>query len=97
MENFDKIIVLVIVTISAILTWKMVFDFYKNKFHKIFAYLIAVITSMFMFISTMIIFVPKDYQRGVTPEIHLSFMGIVTVVVMLLAIYLFFKYIPSRK
>lgn len=97
MENADKAIVLLIVVVSAVLTWKMVFDFYKNKFHRIFAHLIAVVTASFMFMSTMILFVPKDYQRGATAEVELTFMAFVTVVVMLSAIYLFFKYIPSRN
>jgi hypothetical protein len=97
MENADKAIVLLIVIVSAVVTWKMVFDFYKPKFHRIFTHLIAVATASFMFMSTMILFVPKNYQRGATAEVEFSFMSLVTVIVMLAAIYLFFKYIPSRN
>lgn len=97
MENADKAIVLLIVLVSAVLTWKMVFDFYKGKLHKVFAHLIAVATASFMFMSTMILFVPKNFQRGATPEVEFSFLSLVTVIVMLAAIYLFFKYIPSKN
>ncbi len=93
----EKIIVLIIVLSASIATWKLVKDFYMTKFHKIFAHLIAVITSSFMLLSSMILFVPKNYQRGMGPEVELSFMGVITVVVMVAVLYLFFKYIPNNK
>lgn len=95
--NYDKIIVLIIVFTASFLTWKMVKDFYQTKFHKIFAHLIAIVTSSFMLLSTMFLFMPKDYQRGISPEVELSFMSILIVVVMLSVLYLFFKFIPSSK
>lgn len=95
--NYDKIIVLIIVFTASFLTWKMVKDFYKKKFHSVFAHLIAVITSSFMLLSTMFLFMPKDYQRGASPDVELSFMSIATVVTMLLVLYIFFKYIPSTS
>lgn len=97
MENSDKIVVLITVLIAGILTWKMVFDFYKVRLHKIFAHVIAVATSSFMFLSSMLLFVPKNYQRGATAEVEFSLMSFITVVVMLLAIYLLFKYLPNRN
>lgn len=93
----EKIIVLIIVLSASVATWKLVKDFYMTKFHKIFAHLIAVITSSFMLLSSMILFVPKNYQRGMGPEVELSFMGVITVVVMIAVLYLFFKYIPNSK
>lgn len=93
----EKIIVLIIVLSASVATWKLVKDFYMTKFHKIFAHLIAVITSSFMLLSSMILFVPKNYQRGMGPEVELSFMGVITVVVMVAVLYLFFKYIPNNK
>lgn len=96
MENSEQIIVLLIVIISAVLTWKMVFDFYKVRIHKIFSHLISVATASFMFLSTMTLFVPENYQRGATAEVEFSFMSLVTVVVMLLALYLLFKYLPKK-
>lgn len=93
----EKIIVLIIVLSASVATWKLVKDFYMTKFHKIFAHLIAVITSSFMLLSSMILFVPKNYQRGMGPEVELSFMGVMTVVVMVAVLYLFFKYIPNSK
>ncbi|MEZ4694529.1 MAG: hypothetical protein R2837_11215 [Aliarcobacter sp.] len=93
----EKIIVLIIVLSASVATWKLVKDFYMTKFHKIFAHLIAVITSSFMLLSSMILFVPKNYQRGMGPEVELSFMGVITVVVMVAVLYLFFKYIPNSK
>ncbi len=93
----EKIIVLIIVLSASVVTWKLVKDFYMTKFHKIFAHLIAIITSSFMLLSSMILFVPKNYQRGVGPEVELNFMGVITVVVMVAVLYLFFKYIPNNN
>lgn len=97
MENSDKIIVLVIALVASFATWKMVFDFYTNKFHRVFVHVVSIMTASFMFISSMLLFAPKNYQRGITPEVEISFMGIMSIVVMLLTLYLFFKYIPSKK
>lgn len=96
MENFDKIMVLIIVFTASFATWKMVKDFYITKMHMVFAHLIAIATASFMFLSTMFLFVPKNYQRGATAEVELSLMSIVTVFVMVAVLYLFFKYIPSK-
>lgn len=95
--NYEKIIVLIIVLTAAFLTWKMVKDFYITKFHMIFAHLIAIITSSFMLLSSMFLFMPKNYQRGAGPEVELSFMSVTTVIVMLAVLYLFFKYIPEGR
>ncbi|AXX93073.1 hypothetical protein CPU12_13000 [Malaciobacter molluscorum LMG 25693] len=97
MENLDKIIVLVIVFVSAFITWKVIKDFYITKFHKVYAHLIAVITSCFMLLSTMFLFAPKNYQRGQTPEVDLSFISIASVFAMVAVIYILFKYIPSKN
>lgn len=97
MENTDKVIVLLIVLGAGILTWKMVFDFYKTKFHRIFAHLIAVATGSFMFLSSMLLFVPTNYQRGMGPEVEFTITSLLTVVVMVLAIYILFKYLPQRN
>ena len=95
--DYDKIIVLIIVLVAAFLTWKMVKDFYITKFHKVFAHLIAVVTASFMLLSSMFLFVPKNYQRGAGPEVELSFTSIATIIVMLFVLYIFFKYIPAGK
>lgn len=95
--QYEKIIVLLIVLTAAFLTWKMVKDFYITKIHKLFAHLIAVVTSSFMLLSSMFLFMPKNYQRGISPDVELSFMSIITIVVMLAVLYVFFKYIPSNK
>lgn len=95
--QYEKIIVLIIVLTAGFMTWKMVKDFYITKLHKVFAHLIAVITSSFMLLSSMVLFMPKNYQRGTGPEVELSLMGIVTIVVMLAVLYLFFKYVPQQK
>ena len=96
MENMDKALVLIITILAAVLTWKMVFDFYKAKLHKIFAHLIAVATSSFMFLSTMILFVPQNYQRGATADVEFTVSSFFTVIVMVAVIYALFKYIPQR-
>ena len=95
--QYEKMIVLFIVITASVITWKLVKDFYITKFHKVFAHLIAVITASFMLLSSMILFVPKNYQRGVGPEVELNFMGVITVVVMVAVLYLFFKYIPNNN
>lgn len=95
--QYEKIIVLIIVLTAAFLTWKMVKDFYITKLHKVFAHLIAVITSSFMLLSSMFLFMPKNYQRGAGPDVEISFMSIVTILVMLAVLYVFFKYAPSKK
>ena len=95
--QYDKIIVLLIVLTASFLTWKMVKDFYITKLHKVFAHLIAVITSSFMLLSSMFLFLPKNYQRGAGPEVEITFTGIITVIVMLAVLYLFFKYVPNNN
>ena len=95
--QYEKMIVLLIVLTASILTWKMVKDFYITKLHKVFAHLIAVITSSFMLLSSMFLFLPKNYQRGVGPEVEINFVGIATILVMLVVLYIFFKYIPNKK
>lgn len=95
--QYEKIVVLLIVLSAAFFTWKMVKDFYMTKFHKVIAHLIAVITSSFMLLSTMFLFMPKNYQRGAGPEVELSFMSVFTVVVMVAVLYVFFKYSPQGK
>ncbi len=96
--QYQKMIVLLIVLIASFATWKIVKDFYITKFHKVFAHLIAVVTSSFMLLSSMFLFIPQNYQRGNgQAEVELSFTGIATVVVMVLVLYLFFKYIPQDK
>ncbi|MDD2896168.1 MAG: hypothetical protein PHG81_09115 [Aliarcobacter sp.] len=95
--QYEKIIVLLIVFTASFLTWKMVKDFYITKFHRVFAHLIAVMTSSFMLLSSMFLFMPKNYQRGVGPEVEISVTSIVTIVVMLGVLYLFFKFVPNNK
>lgn len=95
--QYEKIIVLIIVLTAAFLTWKMVKDFYITKMHKIFAHLLAVITSSFMLLSSMFLFMPKNYQRGMGPEVEINFMSILTVVIMLCVLYVFFKFVPNSK
>lgn len=94
--QYEKIIVLVIVLSAAFITWKMVKDFYITKLHRVFAHLIAVVTSSFMLLSTMFLFMPKNYQRGAGPEVELSIMSVATVVVMVAVLYIFFKYAPRK-
>jgi len=95
--NYDKIIVLIIVFTASFITWKIIKDFYKTKFHMIFAHLIAVITASFMLLSTMFLFMPKNYQRGLSPEVEITFTSIAIVIVMLFILFVFFKYIPSKN
>lgn len=97
MENFDKIMVLIIVFTASFATWKMVKDFYITKMHTVFAHLIAIATASFMFLSTMFLFMPKNYQRGAGPEVELSFTSIAIIVLMLAVLFLFFKYLPGRN
>ncbi|MGB0990543.1 hypothetical protein CRV03_06815 [Arcobacter sp. F155] len=95
--NYDKIIVLIIVFTASFITWKIIKDFYKQRFHMIFAHLIAIVTSSFMLLSTMFLFMPKNYQRGAGPEVELSFNSIAIVFVMVFVIFMLFSYLPNRK
>ena len=95
--KYEEMIALVIVITAAILTWKMVKDFYIKKIHKIFAHLLAVITASFMLLSSMFLFMPKNYSRGAGPEVEITFVGVLTVVVMLAVLYVFFKFVPNNK
>ena len=95
--KYEEMIALIIVITAAVLTWKMVKDFYITKIHKLFAHLIAVITSSFMLLSSMFLFMPKNYNRGAGPEVEITFVGILTVVVMLAVLYMFFRFVPSSK
>lgn len=95
--NYDKIIVLIIVFSASFITWKIIKDFYKTKFHMIFAHLIAVVTASFMLLSTMFLFMPKNYQRGLSPEVEITFQSVSIVFLMIFVIYVFFRYIPSKN
>ncbi|MCP4969095.1 MAG: hypothetical protein GY932_00705 [Arcobacter sp.] len=95
--NYDKIIVLIIVFTASFTTWKIIKDFYITKFHMIFAHLIAIVTASFMLLSTMFLFIPKNFQRGISPEVELSFTSIAIIISMLFTLYVFFKYIPSNS
>ena len=98
MKNSDQILIMIITFASAGLTWKMVFDFYKTKLHKVFSHLIAVITASFMLLSTTFLFMNKEYQRGGDqPEMILSLQSIAIVFLMLFVLFIFFKYIPSKS
>lgn len=96
--QYEEMIVLVIVLVAGFLTWKMVKDFYITKMHRVIAHLIAVATASFMLLSTLFLFMPKDYQRtldGTGSEVELSFMSVLTVVVMLTVLFVFFKFSPQ--
>ena len=96
MKNSDQILIMIITFVSAGLTWKMVYDFYKTKFHKVFTHLIAVMTGSFMLLSSTFLFMNKNYQRGGDePEMVLSFSSLGILFVMLFVLFIFFKYIPS--
>ncbi|MGM0518893.1 MAG: hypothetical protein ACQERD_04525 [Campylobacterota bacterium] len=95
--NIEKIIVLTIVLTASVITWKLVKDFYITKLNKAITYLLAVITACFMLLSSMFLFMPKDYQRGSSSEVELSLMSVVTVIVMVAVLYIFFKYVPQNK
>lgn len=97
MENSGKIIVFIITFTAAFITWKLVYDFYKVRFHKIFAQLISVITASFMLMSSMILFAPTNYVRGVTPEVEITPTAILTIVGMITLLYVLFKYILVKK
>jgi hypothetical protein len=51
MENYEQIVVLIIVFSASFITWKLVKDFYKTKIHMIFAHLISIATASFMLLS----------------------------------------------
>ena len=98
MKNSDQIIIMIITFVSAGLTWKIIFDFYKTKLHKVFAHLISVITASFMLLSITFLFMNKNYQRGGTePEMILNLSSVATVFAMLLVIFVLFRYLPSRN
>ena len=95
--KYQILVVYLIVFTAAGLTWKMVKDFFIKKISTILAHLLSVITPSFMLLSSIFLFVPKNYQRGAGPEVEINFIGIITIVVMLGVLYLFFKYVPNSK
>lgn len=95
--QIQKIIVLIIVMTASFITWKIIKDFYSERFHSVFSHLIAVITASFMFLSSMFLFVPKDFKRGIGPEVEISTTSILTIIAMLAIIYFVFRYLPNRN
>ncbi|NQY53300.1 MAG: hypothetical protein HRT42_06960 [Campylobacteraceae bacterium] len=93
----DRIIVLFITMTASFLTWKMVKDFYSTKFHMLFAHIIAIITASFMFLSTMILFVPSNFKRGESADVEFTAASFFIVSLMLMTIFFFFTYLPGRK
>lgn len=90
-------IVMILIFISAFLVWKWVKDFYQRNHSKILSHLVAIATASFMVMGSMFLFIPKDYQRGVTSEVDLSLTSFGGLIIMLALIYYFFKYRPSRS
>ena len=95
--NLEAAIVQVIVITASIITWKLVKDFYAQRFHKILSHLIAIATASFMLISTMTLFVPKNYQRGVTPEFEFSINSVMIVIGMVGILYILLKYVLADR
>ena len=93
----ERAIVLLISLSAAFITWKLIKDFYSKNLHNLFAHIIAIITATFMFLATMILFVPKNYEKGVTPEVEFSFASFASVFTMVVILYILFKVLPSRK
>ncbi len=97
MENTDKIIILIIAFSAAVITWKLLFDFYKGRFHIIFTNIIASIAAVFMFITSITLFAPKNYEKDITPSVQLEFTPVLTIFVMIGILYFLFKYILRKK
>lgn len=91
--NWDGIIVMIIVLTATVITWKLVKDFYSIRFHNLVSHLIAIATSSFMLISSMTLFMPKNYQRGATAEFELSLSSVIIVIGMVGLLYVLFKFI----
>lgn len=95
--NIEAAIVQLIVITATIITWKLVKDFYAQRLHRILSHLIAIATASFMLISTMTLFVPKDYQRGSSSEFELSAMSVMIVVGMVAILYILLKYVLADR
>jgi len=50
-----------------------------------------------MFISSMILFAPSNYVRGVSPEVEITLTSIISVVGMVGVLYVLFKHILVKK
>lgn len=96
-SQIQMTIVLIIVMSASFITWKIIKDFYKPKFNMVFTHLIAVATASFMFLSSMSLFIPKNYQRGATAEVELNLTSVLIVFAMIGMIYFIFKYLPNRN
>lgn len=95
--QIQKIIVLIVVMSASFITWKIIKDFYAQRIHALFSHIIAVITASFMFLSSMFLFVPENYKRGMTAEIELKASSIIIIIAMLAIIYFIFRYLPNKK
>lgn len=95
--NWDAIIVQIIVLTATVITWKLVKDFYSRRFHKVVSHLIAIATASFMLISTMTLFVPKNYQRGATAEFELTLSSVIIVIGMVGILYVLLKIVLADR
>ncbi|NQY94640.1 MAG: hypothetical protein HRT43_10770 [Campylobacteraceae bacterium] len=94
----DVIIVMVLIFAATAITFKTIKSFYLLTYSSVVSTIIAAITSVMMFFSGMILFYPKDYQRGSnTSEVDLTIPNVALLVVIVCVIYYFFKYRPSQK
>ena len=94
----DVIIVMVLIFAATGITFKTIKSFYLLTYSSVVSTIIAAITSVMMFFSGMILFYPKDYQRGSnTSEVDLTIPNVALLVVIVCVIYYFFKYRPSQK
>lgn len=90
-------IVMLLIFGSSFLVWKWVKDFYQLRYSNVLSHLVAIATASFMFLGSMMLFVPKDYVKGITPEVDISVTSIGGLLLMLGLIFYFFKYRPSKE
>lgn len=94
----DVLIVMVLIFAATGITFRTIKDFYLQSYSTVVSMLIATITSLFMFISGMMLFWPKEYIRGTaSSEVDLSITNVAVLVLIVCVIYYLFKYRPSQN
>lgn len=90
-------VVMVLLFASAFFTWKWIKEFYQRNHGMILSHLVAIVTALFMFISSLILFLPKPELGHGPNDMDLNPINFVIIITMLGIIFYFFKYKPARE
>lgn len=94
----EVLIVMILIFAATGITFKSIKTFYLQTYSTVVSTVIAAFTSIMMFFSAMILFYPKNYERGSSgSEVDLSITNVAILFLLVALIYYFFRYRSLQK